>query len=202
LASLQPKPEEGEKEIEGEREEGQKKVACLRASSNIPVSLLKLSSESVQIHEGSNIRSRAKYIPLRLSPKERDLLAILDGALEISEYHFFFSSKFIYFFRYLRNSLVGNSSVSNSSVSKLLVSKSLFTFDRYTDKVDVINRFSKSAIIKREIKSFLNSIEGLYVSQNYTLASKLTLNSSTDVCLILEIVTDYLGKATFFSVRI
>eukprot|EP01123_Difflugia_compressa_P011976 TRINITY_DN4973_c0_g1_i1.p1 TRINITY_DN4973_c0_g1~~TRINITY_DN4973_c0_g1_i1.p1 ORF type:complete len:515 (+),score=103.50 TRINITY_DN4973_c0_g1_i1:102-1547(+) len=41
---------------------------------------------TVFIHEGKNIVERSKYIPLRLTDNERNLLRILEGALEISEY--------------------------------------------------------------------------------------------------------------------
>jgi hypothetical protein len=38
------------------------------------------------IDEGGDLKKRSKYIPLRFTEDERGLLAILQGALEISEY--------------------------------------------------------------------------------------------------------------------
>lgn len=81
--------DEAEKKISEEQEKGRKKVANERIRENKPVSLLAVSKETVQIHEGANLLHRSKFIPIRLTAEDRDLLSILEGTLEISEYVLF-----------------------------------------------------------------------------------------------------------------
>lgn len=86
VALLLSEPEnEIEKKIEEEQSKGREQLAKERMQSNKPVSLLNVSKETVQIHEGTNILERSKFIPLRLSAEERDLHSLLEGTLEISE---------------------------------------------------------------------------------------------------------------------
>ena len=75
---------------DNERQNGEEGEAGAEAQQRSPRHLERIGDylgHMVKIEEGAqNIVERSKYIPLRLSDAERELLQILHGALEITEY--------------------------------------------------------------------------------------------------------------------
>lgn len=91
---------------------------------------------------------RAKFIPMRMTKEERDLLLLLEGALEISEYAQAYLFLAIWQF------------ISSFHDFLCLHRFSLHPDARYTNHVDVLSH-NRTAIIERELNSMLNFLAGM-----------------------------------------